>query len=126
MLITYIRCHGAGRTLLLLLNLALLVAGALAIGGLTALGNSRSTFEQISDSSGFPSGTLFGSDVAGILLSPVAGWIALLILVGLVAKEFVVARLTLRLGINAAALGLAGATISYLLYVLYVVPIEGA
>lgn len=125
-MVTYIRRHGAGRTLLVLLNLALLVGGALAIGGLTALGISRSTFEQISDSSGYPSGTLFGSEVAGFLLSPTVGWIALLALACLVAKELIVSRLTLRLGINAVSLALAGGTLAYIVYALYVVPIGNA
>lgn len=126
MLVTHIHRHGWRHASLAFVNFLLWFGVVLQLGGLMAMGSSRSIYIQLSNQLGFHEGTLMGSGFLFGLLGPAGFWGLAVVAIVTLAKEF--ARLTLprRLLINGTlflgALGLA----SYVVTMLHYLPVERA
>lgn len=124
MLITYVHRHGWRYTSLAFLNFLLWFGVTIQLGGIMAMGSSRTAYSEISSQMGFHEGTLMGSVFLFRLLGSSGFWVLALVLTLTLVKEFFRLTLSRRLMIN-GSLFLASAGLSaYVITVLYYLPVQ--
>lgn len=126
MIITYLHNHGWRHTAAAFGNFLLWLGVVLQLGGLMAMGASRDVYSQVSGQLGFHEETLMGSGFLHILLGPVGFWTLATLAVLTLAKEFVRLSMQRRLLINAMLFIVAIGLSTYVITLLYFLPIQSA